>query len=108
MAMVEYRGFRIIAQCIIPGILTADQLQCSQYGSIDDGKTINDNKEFGLLMQQVCEKMELDGAVEFVDQEGVKKKIAGSIEIKGILGSDKRKYILDLMRLSPRDYNYLG
>lgn len=44
MVMVEYRGYRIIAQCIIPGILTADQLQCSQYGSIDDGKTINDNR----------------------------------------------------------------
>lgn len=43
-----------------------------------------------------------------MDQEGAKKKISGSIEIKGILGSDKRKYILDLMRLSPRDYNYLG
>jgi len=59
-------------------------------------------------MEQVCDKLELDPNVEFVDQEGAKKKIAGSIEIKGILGSDKRKYILDLMRLSPRDYNYLG
>ena len=28
--------------------------------------------------------------------------------MKGILGSDKRKYILDLMRLSPRDINYKG
>jgi protein TIF31 len=44
MALIEYRGFRVIAQCIIPGILTAEQLQCSQYGSIDDGKTIADNK----------------------------------------------------------------
>jgi len=63
MAMVEYRGYRIIAQCIIPGILTADQLQCSQYGSIDDGKTINDNREFALLMEQVCEKLELDSSI---------------------------------------------
>lgn len=38
--LIDYRGHRIIAQCIIPGILSAEQLQCSQYGSIDDGKTI--------------------------------------------------------------------
>lgn len=44
MVQVEYRGRRVIAQCIIPGILTADQLQCSQYGSIDDGKTITNNE----------------------------------------------------------------
>lgn len=42
-----------------------------------------------------------------MDGKAEKKKIAGSYEIKGILGSDKRKYILDLMRLSPRDYNYM-
>ena len=40
MVVVNYRGFKVIAQCIIPGILSVDQLNCSQYGSIDDGKTI--------------------------------------------------------------------
>jgi protein TIF31 len=34
--------------------------------------------------------------------------LSGSIEVKGIRGSDRRKYILDLMRLSPRDLNYPG
>ena len=42
------------------------------------------------------------------DQTGTKKRIAGSPDVKGILGSDKRKYILDLLRLSPRDLNYEG
>jgi protein TIF31 len=32
--------------------------------------------------------------------------MAGGIEVKGILGSDKRMYLLDLLRLSPRDLNY--
>lgn len=41
-----------------------------------------------------------------MDGNGEKKVIAGSPDIKGILGSDKRKYILDLLRLSPRDLNY--
>ena len=34
--------------------------------------------------------------------------MAGALEVKGILGSDKRKYILDCMNLSPRDMNYKG
>lgn len=32
----------------------------------------------------------------------------GSPEVKGIRGSDKRKFILDLARLSPRDPNWIG
>jgi protein TIF31 len=40
MIIINYRGFRMIAQSIIPGILSSDQNLCSQYGSIDDGKTL--------------------------------------------------------------------
>ena len=54
MVVVNYRGYKVIAQCIIPGILSVDQMNCSQYGSIDDGKTIETNPEFEELMVQVC------------------------------------------------------
>lgn len=57
MAIVNYRGFKVIAQCIIPGILSIDQMNCCQYGSIDDGKTIEDNPDFDQIMRQVCEKL---------------------------------------------------
>ena len=33
MIVVSYRGYKIIAQGIIPGILSVDQINCSQYGS---------------------------------------------------------------------------
>ena len=52
--------------------------------------------------------MHLEDEIFVNDQNGVKKRIAGSPDVKGILGSDKRKYILDLLRLSPRDLNYEG
>ncbi len=35
-------------------------------------------------------------------------EIAGSVEVKGIRGADKRAYIVDLQGLTPRDANYLG
>lgn len=104
--IVSYRGFKIIAQCIIPGILSVDQVNCSQYGSIDDGKTVENNAEFEKIMVEVCGKLHIEDNVMVVDQTGTKKRIAGSPDVKGILGSDKRKYILDLLRLSPRDLNY--
>ena len=44
-----------------------------------------------------------------IDQSNGKSvEIAGSVEIKGIKGSDKRNYVVDLQGLVPRDANYLG
>ena len=34
------------------------------------------------------------------------KEISGSPEIKGVRGTDKRKYVIDMMRVFPRDFNY--
>ena len=30
------------------------------------------------------------------------------MDVKGILGSDNKKYLVDLLRLSIRDLNYIG
>ena len=38
--VVDYRGYRIIAQSIIPGILQREQENSVVYGSVDGGKTI--------------------------------------------------------------------
>ena len=35
-------------------------------------------------------------------------EVCGPIEMKGILGSDKRMYVLDCTRLTPRDANWVG
>lgn len=35
-------------------------------------------------------------------------KLAAPVECKGIVGSDNRHYLLDLMRVTPRDANYTG
>jgi hypothetical protein len=44
-----------------------------------------------------------------IDQSNGKSvEIAGSVEVKGIKGSDKRNYVVDLQGLVPRDANYIG
>mmetsp|Transcript_32257 Transcript_32257/g.59149 ORF Transcript_32257/g.59149 Transcript_32257/m.59149 type:complete len:878 (-) Transcript_32257:185-2818(-) len=35
-------------------------------------------------------------------------RVCGPMEMKGILGSDKRRYVLDCTRLTPRDANWVG
>lgn len=38
--VIDYRGYRVTAQTIVPGILERDQEQSVVYGSIDFGKTV--------------------------------------------------------------------
>lgn len=104
--LIDYKGFRIIAQGIVPGILNSEHSNCTIYGSIDDGKTIIANSEFHEHLKVICKYFYLEDDISFRDEKGNEIKLAASCEIKGIKGSDNRKYILDLQRLSPRDMNY--
>lgn len=44
--VVDYRGYRVTAQSIIPGILEREQEQSVVYGSIDFGKTVLTNDKY--------------------------------------------------------------
>lgn len=46
-AVVDYRGIRIIAQTIVPGILEKNQEQSVVYGSNDYGKTVFTHPRYG-------------------------------------------------------------
>ena len=71
-------------------------------------------------MKKVSEYFSLDEQIECQDEEGNKVVLPGknmvfmilnviaTPEVKGIRGSDRRKFILDLARLSPRDTNWIG
>ena len=44
--VIDYRGFRVTAQSIIPGILEKDQDQSVVYGSTDFGKTCSTHPKY--------------------------------------------------------------
>ncbi|KAL5676009.1 hypothetical protein ACJX0J_012140, partial [Zea mays] len=46
MAIVDYRGHKVVAQSIIPGILQGDKSDSLLYGSVDNGKKISWNETF--------------------------------------------------------------
>ena len=47
-------------------------------------------------MKKVCENFSLDNSIKFIDENQEEHIIADSIVTKGIRGSDKTKYVLDL------------
>jgi protein TIF31 len=105
-AIVDYRGYRVIAQSIIPGILQGDQGSKHVYGSIDDGKSFAHEEKYHELMQEACKKLSLKEH-QVTDKEGVAHTICCPAECKGIVGSDGRFYVLDLVRTTPRDTNFV-
>lgn len=104
---VSYMGRRIVCQSIIPGILSfVSQQTISEYGSSNNCKTIETNQEYHEKLSDVCKTIGIKSARVKQQEDQKVKVIAGSPEIKGVRGTDRRKYLIDLMRLLPRDSNY--
>ena len=106
--LVNFKGYRVIAQSIIPGILNNNDLtSLAEYGSVDEQKNIVSTEHFHGLMKKVCENLNIK-VVKVLDGSNKEVEIAGSVEVKGIKGTDKRSYLVDLQGLTPRDCNYQG
>lgn len=83
-----------------------DQKTWNCYGSIDDCKTISNDESFGDIFKNLCEHFCLTLNNVYKDANNKEYLLHGSSEVKGIKAGDNRKYVMDLMRLSPRDLNY--
>jgi len=104
--VLDYRGYRVTAQSIIPGILEREQEQSVVYGSIDFGKTVVTHPKYLDLLQKAGNQLKiLPHSVVNDKQEEV--ELCSSVECKGIIGNDGRHYILDLLRTFPPDVNFL-
>jgi hypothetical protein len=64
------------------------------------------DENYHKIMENVCKKFGISLDRKFKDMEGKEYTFHGSPEVKGIRAGDGRKYVMDLMRLSPRDANY--
>ncbi|GAB5370147.1 hypothetical protein AAMO2058_001467000 [Amorphochlora amoebiformis] len=102
---VDYRGHRVLAQSIIPGIFHGDQDSSHVYGAMETSETIKADPDFHKEMQKAAEKLHIKEHT-LIDIKGNKVTLAGCVETKGIIGSDRRKYLLDLTRIFPRDANF--
>ena len=57
--VVDYRGYRVTAQSIIPGILERDQEQSVVYGSVDFGKTVVTHPKYMDLLQKAGSQLKI-------------------------------------------------
>ena len=104
--VIDYKGYRVTAQSIIPGILDKDQEQSVVHGSTDFGKTCATNPKYNELLEKVCNSLKIrPHKIKLENYQEL--EMYSSIECKGIIGNDSRHYVLDLLRMFPPDLNYL-
>ncbi|XP_048478328.1 clustered mitochondria protein homolog isoform X3 [Plutella xylostella] len=104
--VVDYRGFRVTAQSIIPGILEKEQEQSVVYGSIDFGTTVLTHPKYMELLSKAGQQLKIMPH-SVISAGGETVELCSSVECKGIVGNDGRHYILDLLRTFPPDVNFL-
>uniref|UniRef100_A0A673GS64 Clustered mitochondria protein homolog n=1 Tax=Sinocyclocheilus rhinocerous TaxID=307959 RepID=A0A673GS64_9TELE len=104
--VVDYRGYRVTAQSIIPGILEREQEQSVIYGSIDFGKTVVSHPKYLELLEKTSRPLKVQHHA-VLNEKDTAVELFSSVECKGIIGNDGRHYILDLLRTFPPDLNFL-
>ncbi|XP_051719412.1 clustered mitochondria protein homolog isoform X1 [Ctenopharyngodon idella] len=104
--VVDYRGYRVTAQSIIPGILEREQEQSVIYGSIDFGKTVVSHPKYLELLEKTSRPLKVQRHA-VLNEKDASVELCSSVECKGIIGNDGRHYILDLLRTFPPDLNFL-
>uniref|UniRef100_A0A3Q1FEA3 Clustered mitochondria protein homolog n=1 Tax=Acanthochromis polyacanthus TaxID=80966 RepID=A0A3Q1FEA3_9TELE len=104
-AVVDYRGIRVIAQTIVPGILEKNHEQSVVYGSNDNGKTVFSHPRFLELLDKTSKPLRVQRH-QVLDHNNTPLELCSGMETIGILGNDGRAYILDLLRTFPTDLNF--
>ncbi|XP_012523239.1 clustered mitochondria protein homolog [Monomorium pharaonis] len=104
--VIDYRGYRVTAQSIIPGILEREQEQSVVYGSIDFGKTVLTHPKYLELLNKAGQQLKILPH-KVINDAGDEIELCSSVECKGIIGNDSRHYVLDLLRTFPPDVNFL-
>ncbi|ORZ01071.1 clustered mitochondria-domain-containing protein [Syncephalastrum racemosum] len=101
--IVDYKGVRIVAQSIVPGIFRRQDENSIVYGSVDNGTHVVADGEFHKTVgNEIAKSLHLaEHAV--LDGENKEHTLFTSQETKGLTGADGRRYLLDLYRINPVD-----
>jgi len=102
--IVDYLGKRLVGQSIVPGIFKQREPgeQQIDYGGVEGKDVVAENEAFAPLFKQLSVAMRIKKHPVW-DKEGKRHDLEASIETKGLLGTDGRKYVLDLYRITPLD-----
>jgi hypothetical protein len=92
MALVDYRGFRLIAMSVLP--IRGDSLI---YGSKDAGRTVhNKDKKFGELMVEAGKRLNLSPHLCGTDPTNL-VELSSACDIEGHLGTDGARFAFPIV-----------
>ncbi len=102
--VVDYLGKRIVGQSIVPGIFKQREPGEHQidYGGVEGRDIVTENEVFVPVFDKLSKAFRVKKHAVW-DKEGKRHDLEGSVETKGLLGTDGRKYVLDLYRITPLD-----
>ena len=102
--VVDYLGKRIVGQSIVPGIFKQRDPGENQidYGAVDGKDVVASDEKFVPVFQKLSKALKAKKHAVW-DKTGKRHELEGSVETKGLLGTDGRKYVLDLYRITPLD-----
>ncbi|KAK8170135.1 clustered mitochondria-domain-containing protein [Phyllosticta citrichinensis] len=106
--VIDYLGKRIVGQSIVPGIFKQREPGEHQidYGGVEGKDVVAENEAFAPLFAEMSKALRVKKHAVW-DKENKRHELEGSVETKGLLGTDGRKYALDLYRISPLDIAWL-
>ncbi|KAL6702559.1 Intracellular distribution of mitochondria [Coniothyrium glycines] len=106
--VVDYMGKRIVGQSIVPGIFKQRDPGEHQidYGAVEGKEVVADDQSFVPLFEQLSKALRVKKHPVW-DKDGVRHELEGSVETKGLIGTDGRRYALDLYRLTPLDVAWI-
>lgn len=102
--VVDYLGKRIVGQSIVPGIFKqrAPGEPQIDYGGVEGRDIVTENEVFVPVFEKLSKALHVKKHAVW-DKECKRHNLEASIETKGLLGTDGRKYVLDMYRIAPLD-----
>lgn len=106
--VVDYLGKRIVGQSIVPGIFKQREPGENQidYGAVDGKDVVAADERFAAPFAKLSKAMKVKKHPVW-DKDNKRFDLEASVETKGLLGTDGRKYVLDLYRITPLDISWL-
>ncbi|KAL4906046.1 hypothetical protein BDW74DRAFT_151122 [Aspergillus multicolor] len=105
--VVDYMGKRIVGQSIVPGIFKQREPGEHQidYGGVEGKDVVATHPDFVSVFEKLSKALRIKKHAVW-DKENQRHDLEGSVETKGLLGTDGRKYVLDLYRVTPLDVEW--
>ncbi|KAI0180887.1 clustered mitochondria-domain-containing protein [Hypoxylon sp. FL1284] len=106
--VVDYLGKRIVGQTVVPGIFKQREPgeNSIEYGAVEGKEFVAADERFAPTFAKLSKALRVKKHPVW-DKDGKRWDLEASVETKGLMGTDGRKYVLDLYRITPLDVLWL-